>query len=174
MRSTTIIGVRRKGKVAIGCDGQVTTGETVMKHTARKIRKMHNDTILTGFAGSTADALTLFERFERKLDEFGGNLPRSVVELAKDWRQDRVLRRLEALLAILDKEHSYVVSGSGDIIEPDDGVVAIGSGGPYALAACRALIKHSDLAPRAIIEESIRIAASICIYTNNEIFIEEL
>jgi ATP-dependent HslUV protease subunit HslV len=174
MKSTTIIGVRHKGKVAIGCDGQVTTGETVMKHTARKIRKMHNDTILTGFAGSTADALTLFERFESKLDEFRGNLPRSVVELAKDWRQDRVLRRLEALLAILDKEHSYVVSGSGDIIEPDDGVVAIGSGGPYALAACRALIKHSDLTPRTIIEESIKIAASICIYTNSEIFIEEL
>jgi ATP-dependent HslUV protease subunit HslV len=174
MRSTTIIGVRRNDKVAIGCDGQVTTGETVMKHTARKIRKMHNDTILTGFAGSTADALTLFERFESKLEEFRGNLPRSVVELAKDWRQDRVLRRLEAMLAILDKEHSYVVSGSGDIIEPDDGVVAIGSGGPYALAACRALIKHSDLSPRAMIEESIRIAASICIYTNNEIFIEEL
>jgi ATP-dependent HslUV protease subunit HslV len=135
---------------------------------------MHNDTILTGFAGSTADALTLFERFESKLEEFRGNLPRSVVELAKDWRQDRVLRRLEAMLAILDKEHSYVVSGSGDIIEPDDGVVAIGSGGPYALAACRALIKHSDLSPRTMIEESIRIAASICIYTNNEIFIEEL
>lgn len=174
MRSTTIIGVRRNGKVAIGCDGQVTTGETVMKHTARKIRKMHNNAILTGFAGSTADALTLFERFESKLDEFRGNLPRSVVELAKDWRQDRVLRRLEALLAILDKEHSYVVSGSGDIIEPDDGVVAIGSGGPYALAACRALLKHTDLTPRSIIEESIKIAASICIYTNNEIFIEEL
>jgi ATP-dependent HslUV protease subunit HslV len=174
MKSTTIIGLRRDGKVVIGCDGQVTTGETVMKHTARKIRKMYKDTILTGFAGSTADALTLFERFERKLDEFGGNLPRSVVELAKDWRQDRVLRRLEALLAILDKEHSYVVSGSGDIIEPDDGVVAIGSGGPYALAACRAMVKHSDLTPRTIIEESIRIAASICIYTNAEIFIEEL
>jgi ATP-dependent HslUV protease subunit HslV len=174
MRATTIIGVRLNGKAAIGCDGQVTTGETVMKHTARKIRKMHGDTILTGFAGSTADALTLFERFERKLEEFSGNLPRSVVELAKDWRQDRVLRRLEALLAILNNEHSYVVSGSGDIIEPDDGVVAIGSGGPYALAACRALIKHSNLAPRTIIEESIRIAASICIYTNNEIYIEEL
>ena len=174
MRATTIIGLRCNGKAAIGCDGQVTTGETVMKHTARKIRKMYNDTILTGFAGSTADALTLFERFERKLEEFGGNLPRSVVELAKDWRQDRVLRRLEALLAILNKEHSYVVSGSGDIIEPDDGVVAIGSGGPYALAACRALVKHSDLAPRTVIEESIRIAASICIYTNNEIYIEEL
>ena len=174
MISTTIIGLRHAGKVAIGCDGQVTTGETVLKHTARKIRKMYNDKILTGFAGSTADALTLFERFESKLEEFRGNLPRSVVELAKDWRQDRVLRRLEALLAILDKDHSYVVSGSGDIIEPDDGVVAIGSGGSYALAACRALIKHSDLSARAIIEESIRIAAKICIYTNAEIYIEEL
>lgn len=174
MKATTIIGMRHGGKVAIGCDGQITTGETVMKHTARKIRKMYNDKILTGFAGSTADALTLFERFESKLEEFRGNLPRSVVELAKDWRQDRVLRRLEALLAILDKDHSYVVSGSGDIVEPDDGVVAIGSGGPYALAACRALIKHSDLSARAIIEESIRIAAKICIYTNAEIFIEEL
>ena len=174
MKSTTIIGIRHKGKVAIGCDGQVTTGETVMKHTARKIRKMHDDRILTGFAGSTADALTLFERFESKLEKYRGNLPRSVVELAKDWRQDRVLRRLEALLAILDQEHSYVVSGSGDIIEPDDGVVAIGSGGPYALAACRELIQHSNLAVRAIIEESIKIAASICIYTNTEIYIEEL
>jgi ATP-dependent HslUV protease subunit HslV len=135
---------------------------------------MHDDRILAGFAGSTADALTLFERFESKLEKYRGNLPRSVVELAKDWRQDRVLRRLEALLAILDQEHSYVVSGSGDIIEPDDGVVAIGSGGPYALAACRALIQHSNLATRAIIEESIRIAASICIYTNTEIYIEEL
>jgi ATP-dependent HslUV protease subunit HslV len=174
MKSTTIIGVRHNGKVVIGCDGQVTTGETVMKHTARKIRKMYDDKILAGFAGSTADALTLFERFESKLEKFRGNLPRSVVELAKDWRQDRVLRRLEALLAILDREHSYVVSGSGDIIEPDDGVVAIGSGGPYALAACRALIQHSNLAARAIIEESIKIAAGICIYTNTEIFIEEL
>ena len=174
MRSTTIIGVRHNGKVVIGCDGQVTTGETVMKHTARKIRKMYNDKILAGFAGSTADALTLFERFESKLEKFRGNLPRSVVELAKDWRQDRVLRRLEALLAILDREHSYVVSGSGDIIEPDDGVVAIGSGGPYALAACRALIQHSNLDARSIVEASIKIAAGICIYTNTEIYIEVL
>jgi ATP-dependent HslUV protease subunit HslV len=174
MRSTTIIGIRHKGKVAIGCDGQVTTGETVIKHTARKIRKMYDDKILVGFAGSTADALTLFERFESKLEEFRGNLPRSVVELAKDWRQDRVLRRLEAMLAILDREHSYVVSGSGDIVEPDDGVLAIGSGGPYALAACRALLKYSDLSAREIVEESIRIAAGICIYTNSEIYIEEL
>ena len=142
MTSTTIIGVRHKGGIVIGCDGQVTTGETVMKQTARKIRKIYNDRILTGFAGSTADALTLFERFESKLEEFRGNLPRSVVELAKDWRQDKVLRRLEALLAILDAEHAYVVSGSGDVIEPDDHIVAIGSGGPYALAACRGLIKY--------------------------------
>jgi ATP-dependent HslUV protease subunit HslV len=174
MNATTIIGIRLKGKVAIGCDGQVTTGETVMKRTARKIRKMYDDKILAGFAGSTADALTLFERFESKLDEFTGNLPRSVVELAKDWRQDKVLRRLEALLAILDKEHSYVVSGSGDIIEPDDGIVAIGSGGPYALAACRGLVKHSNLSAREIVEESIKIAAEICIYTNTEIFTDEL
>lgn len=174
MHGTTIIGVRFKGQVAIGCDGQVTTGETVMKHHAKKIRKMYNDKILIGFAGATADALTLFERFEAKLEEFRGNLPRSVVELAKDWRQDKILRRLEAFLAILDKEHAYVVSGAGDIVEPDDGIVAIGSGSPYALAACRALIKYSNLSAREIVEESIRIAAGICIYTNTEISIEEL
>jgi len=174
MKGTTIIGLKHNGKVAIGCDGQVTTGEVVMKHTARKIRKMYKDKILTGFAGSTADALTLFERFESKLEEFRGNLPRSVVELAKDWRQDKVLRRLEALLAILDKDHAYVVSGSGDIIEPDHGIVSIGSGGPYALAACQALVKYSNLSAKKIVEESIGIAASICIYTNNEILIEEL
>jgi ATP-dependent HslUV protease subunit HslV len=160
--------------VAIGSDGQVTTGEVVMKHTARKIRKMYNNKILTGFAGSTADALTLFERFEAKLEEFRGNLPRSIIELAKDWRQDKVLRRLEAMLAILDKDHAYVVSGSGDIIEPDDGIVAIGSGAPYALATSRALVKYSNLSAKEIVEESIKIAADICIYTNAEIFIEEL
>jgi len=174
MKSTTIIGLKHKGRVVIGCDGQVTTGESIMKRTARKIRKMYNNKILTGFAGSTADALTLFERFEAKLEEFRGNLPRSIVELAKDWRQDKVLRRLEALLAILDKDYAYIVSGAGDIIEPDDGIVAIGSGGPYALAACRALIKYSNLSSREIVEESIKIAANICIYTNAEIFIEEL
>jgi ATP-dependent HslUV protease subunit HslV len=174
MKSTTILGLKHKGMVAIGCDGQVTTGETIMKHTARKIRRMYNNKILTGFAGSTADALTLFERFETKLEEFRGNLPRSVVELAKEWRQDKVLRRLEALLAILDKDHAYLISGSGDIIEPDDGIVAIGSGGPYALAACRALVKYSNLSVREIVEESIRIAAGVCIYTNTEIFTEEL
>ncbi len=174
MYATTIIGLRRNNKVAIGCDGQVTTGETVMKHRARKIRKMFNDKILVGFAGATADALTLFERFEAKLEEFRGNVPRSVIELAKDWRQDKILRRLEAFLAILDKEHSYIVSGAGDVIEPDDGIVAIGSGAPYALAAARALIKYTNLSPREIVEESINIAAKICIYTNSEISIEEL
>lgn len=174
MRGTTIIGLKHKGKVAIGCDGQVTAGDAIMKHTARKIRKMYNNKILAGFAGSTADALTLFERFEAKLDEYGGNLPRSVVELAKDWRQDKVLRRLEAMLAILDTNHAYIVSGSGDIIEPDDGIVAIGSGGSYALAACRAMIVHARISAKEIVEESIKIAAAICIYTNKEIFIEEL
>ena len=174
MYATTIIGLRRNNKVAIGCDGQVTTGETVMKHRAKKIRKMFNDKILVGFAGATADAMTLFERFEAKLEEFRGNLPRSVIELAKDWRQDKILRRLEAFLAILDKEHSYIVSGAGDVIEPDDGIVAIGSGAPYALAAARALIKYTTLSPREIVEESINIAAKICIYTNSEISIEEL
>ena len=174
MKSTTIIGLRHKGKVAIGCDGQVTTGEVVMKHTARKIRRMYDGKILAGFAGSTADALTLFERFEAKLEEYRGNLPRSVVELAKDWRLDKILRRLEAMLAILDKDHIFVVSGSGDVVEPDDGIVAIGSGGAYALSACRALIKYSNLSAKEIAEESIKIAAGICIYTNDEIFVEEL
>lgn len=174
MKSTTIIGLKHNGTVAMGCDGQVTTGDVVMKHTARKIRKMYNGKILTGFAGSTADALSLFERFESKLEEFRGNLPRSVVELAKDWRQDKVLRRLEALLAILDNDHAYIVSGSGDIIEPDDGIVAIGSGSAYALAACRALQKHAQLSASEIVEEAIRIAAGICIYTNTEIYSESL
>ncbi|MGQ9464977.1 MAG: ATP-dependent protease subunit HslV [bacterium] len=174
MQSTTVLGIRRNGKVAIGCDGQVTTGETIMKQRARKIRKMYNDKILVGFAGATADALTLFERFETKLEEFRGNLPRSVVELAKDWRQDKILRRLEAFLAILDKEHSYIISGAGDVIEPDDGIVAIGSGAPYALAAARALFKYTQLPAKEIVAESIRIAAQICIYTNTEISTEEL
>lgn len=174
MKATTIIGLRHRDMVAMGCDGQVTTGETIMKHTAKKVRKMYNNKILVGFAGATADALTLFERFEAKLEEFRGNLPKSVIGLAKDWRQDKVLRRLEALLAILDKDHAYIVSGSGDIIEPDDGILAIGSGGPYALAACRALIKYSNLSTREIVEEAIKIAADICVYTNNEIFIEVL
>lgn len=174
MYSTTILGLRRNGRVAIGCDGQVSAGETIMKHKARKIRKIYNNKILVGFAGATADALTLFERFESKLEGYQGNVPRSVIELAKDWRQDKILRRLEAFLAILDTEHSYIVSGIGDVIEPDDGIVAIGSGSAYALAACRALVKYTDLSAKEIVEESIRITSQICIYTNTEIFIEEL
>jgi len=174
IQGTTIFGLRHRDRVALGCDGQVTLGETIIKRTARKIRKMYNDRILTGFAGATADALTLFERFETKLEEFRGNLPRSVVELAKEWRQDKVLRRLEALLAILDRDHAYIVSGAGEIIEPDDDIVAIGSGSPYALAAGRALCRHTDLPAPAIVEQAIRIAGEICIYTNTEIVVEEL
>lgn len=174
MIGTTILGLRHHGQVAIGCDGQVTTNNVVLKHTARKIRKMYNNQILAGFAGSTADALTLFERFEAKLEAFSGNISRSVIELTKDWRQDKVLRRLEAMLVILNQEHVYIVSGSGDIVEPDDDIVAIGSGGPYALAACRAFMKCSDFSARQIVEESIKIASGICIYTNCEIFVEVL
>jgi len=173
-RSTTIIGLKKGNKCAMASDGQVTLGETIVKETAKKIRKVYNDKILVGFAGSTADAFTLFERFENKLQEFHGNLPRAVVELAKDWRQDRVLRRLEALIAILNQEHSYIVSGSGDVIEPDDGIVAIGSGGPFALAAARAMVKYTDLEPKIIVSESIKIAAAINIHTNQQINIETL
>ncbi len=174
MRATTILGIRHNDKIVVGGDGQVTFGETIMKHTGKKIRKIYNEKVLVGFAGSTADAFTLFERFEAKLEEFRGSLARSVVALAKDWRSDRVLRRLEALLVVLDKEHSYVVSGAGDVIEPDDGIVAIGSGGPIALAVARSLIKHSKLSAREIVEEALKIVASICIYTNNQIYVEEL
>ncbi len=172
--STTIIGLKKEGKCAMGSDGQVTLGDTIVKETAKKVRKVFNDKILVGFAGSAADAFTLFERFENKLQEFHGNLPRAVAELAKDWRQDKVLRRLEALLAILDKEHSYIVSGSDDVIEPDDGIVAIGSGGPFALASARALVKYTDLEPKIIVSESIKIAAGINIHTNQEIYIETI
>lgn len=172
--STTIIGLKKDTKCAMGSDGQVTLGDTIVKETAKKVRKVYNNQILVGFAGSAADAFTLFERFENKLQEFHGNLPRAVVELAKDWRQDKVLRRLEALLAILDKEHSYIVSGSGDVIEPDDGIVAIGSGGPFALASARALVKYTDLEPKTIVSESIKIAAGINIHTNQQIVIETL
>ncbi len=171
---TTILSVRRDGRVAIAGDGQVTMGTTVMKHNANKIRKLHHDTILSGFAGATADAFTLFERFEAKLEEYRGNLTRAAVELAKDWRTDRMLRRLEALLAVADREHSFILSGTGDVIEPEDGIVAIGSGGPYALAASRALLLHSEMDARRIVEEAMKVAADICIYTNREIVIEEL
>src|SRR5712692_2986499 len=174
IRSTTILCVRRDGHVAMGSDGQVTLGTTVMKHNAKKLRRMYNDTVLAGFAGATADAFTLFEKFEGKLEEYRGNLARAAVELAKDWRMDRALRRLEALLAIADKEHSLIVSGTGDVIEPDDGILAIGSGGPFALAAARALLRFSTLDARAVVEESMKIAGGIDIYTNLEITVEEL
>jgi len=174
MRGTTIICVRHKGKVALGGDGQVTMGTTVVKHGARKIRRLYQEKVIAGFSGATADAFTLFEKFEGKLEQYHGNITRAAVELAKDWRTDRILRRLEALLIVADQEHTFLISGTGDVIEPDDEVTAIGSGGPYALAAARSLIRHSDLDARTIVEESMRIAADICIYTNNQIMIEEL
>ena len=172
--ATTVLCVRHRGQVAIGGDGQVTIGNTVVKAGARKVRKLHHDSVLAGFAGAAADAFTLFGRFEGKLDEHRGNLPRAAVELAKDWRTDRVLRRLEALLGVADREHSLIVSGTGDVIEPDDGLIGIGSGGPFALAAARALIGHSDLDAKAIATESMRVAAAICIYTNDQISVEVL
>lgn len=174
IKSTTIIGLRHNGKVAIGADGQVSLEETIVKQNANKLRKLYNDKILAGFAGASADAFTLFERFEAKIEEFRGNLPRAAVELAKDWRMDKYLRRLEALLAVLDNDHALVISGNGDVIEPDDGIVAIGSGGAYALAAARALKSHSDLDAVAMVRKSIEIASSICVYTNDKIIIEEL
>ncbi len=173
-RSTTILGIRHKGKAAMAGDGQVTFGDTILKTSARKIRKMYDNTILVGFAGAAADALTLFDKFDAKLEQYKGNLPRAVVELAKEWRTDRYLRRLEAQLAVMDKDHSFLVSGTGDVIEPDDSILALGSGGPYALAAARALIKHTKLSAREIVQEAMQIAGSICIYTNTNIIIEEL
>jgi ATP-dependent HslUV protease subunit HslV len=174
MKSTTILSVRHKGKVVMAGDGQVTLEQTIMKHTARKVRKIYQDRVLAGFAGATADAFTLFAKFEEKLEQYNGNLVRAAVELAKEWRTDRVLRRLEALLIVADSEHSLIISGNGDVIEPDDGVTAIGSGGPYAHAAAKALTQYSNLDARAIAEEAMKIAASICIYTNDRIIIEEL
>jgi ATP-dependent HslUV protease subunit HslV len=174
IRSTTILCVRHRGMVAIGADGQVTMGTTVMKQQAKKLRRLYQDRVMAGFAGSTADAITLFEKFEAKLDEFRGNLTRSAVELAKEWRMDRVLRRLEALMIVTDLEHSLILSGTGDVIEPEDGVAAIGSGGPYALAAARGLMAHSPLSAREIVAEAMRIAAGIDIYTNTEVVIDEL
>ena len=172
--ATTILSVRHKGRVVMAGDGQVTLEHTIMKHTAKKVRKIYHDQILAGFSGATADAFTLFEKFEEKLEEYSGNLLRAAVELAKDWRTDRVLRRLEALLIVSDSEHSLILSGNGDVIEPDDGVTAIGSGGPYAPAAAKALTQFSNLDARAIAEEAMKIAASICIYTNDQILVEEL
>ncbi|MHB8928502.1 MAG: ATP-dependent protease subunit HslV [Bacillota bacterium] len=171
---TTIVAARRGGHAAIAGDGQVTLERTVLKHRAKKVRRIYNGKILAGFAGSVADALTLFERFEGKLEELQGNLPRAAVEVAKEWRTDRALRRLEALLVVADRDHLLVVSGSGEVIEPDDDIAAIGSGGPYALAAARALAGHTDLAARELVREALNIAASICIYTNQEITVEEL
>lgn len=168
-KATTILGLIKDGKTALGGDGQVTLGNTVMKNTAMKIRKMHNDTILAGFAGSSADAFTLFERFEEKLEEFDGKTEKAAVALAKDWRSDKYLRRLEAMLAVADKESTLIISGTGDVLKPDDGIVAIGSGGSYALAAARALIEHSSLSAEEIVEKSLKIAGSICIYTNQNV-----
>jgi len=165
--------VRRDGQVALGGDGQVTVGQTVMKSNAQKVRALHGGKLLAGFAGAAADAFTLFEKFEEKLERYPGNLPRAAVELAKDWRSDRVLRRLEALLAVTDRDHSFVISGTGDIIEPDDGILAIGSGGSYALAAARALVQNTDLEPRDIVKRGLEIAAEICVYTNAHITVLE-
>lgn len=169
IHATTILGVRAGGRAALGGDGQVTVGQTVLKASARKVRALRNDTVLAGFAGTAADGFTLFERFERKVEEHGGKLPRAAVELAKDWRSDRVLRRLDALLVVLDTEYGFILSGNGDVIEPDDGILAIGSGGPYALAAARALRGATEFAPDEIVRRSLAIAADICIYTNAQI-----
>ncbi|MDV6237024.1 ATP-dependent protease subunit HslV [Leptospira ellisii] len=174
IRSTTILCVRKDGKVAIGGDGQVSMGNTVMKNSAKKIRRLYDGKILSGFAGSAADAFTLFELFEKKVQEFGGSLSRSAVELARDWRTNRMLRQLEALLIVADKEDSFLISGTGDVISPDEGVIAIGSGGNYALAAARALYDHTELNAKQIVESSMKIAADICIYTNDHITIEEI
>jgi ATP-dependent HslUV protease subunit HslV len=173
MRAPTILAVRRDGKVAIGGDGQVTVGETVMKSHAQKVRLIRGGKIVAGFAGAAADAMTLFEKFEEKLERYPGNMPRAAVELAKDWRSDRVLRRLEALLIVADKEHGFIVSGTGELIEPDDGILAIGSGGSYALSAARALVDNTQLDASEIVKRAMKIAGDICIYTNTNITILE-
>jgi len=172
--ATTIVSVRRGERVVIGGDGQVTLGNTIMKANARKVRRLGNGEVLAGFAGATADAFTLFELFEQKLDKHGGNLTRAAVELAKDWRTERRLGRLEALLAVADKTSSLIISGNGDVLEPENGLIAIGSGGPYALAAAKALLEHTSMEPRAIVENALKTAGDICIYTNHNTTIEEL
>jgi ATP-dependent HslUV protease subunit HslV len=172
--ATTVVSVRHQGRVAMAGDGQVSLGATIMKHTARKVRRVYHDRVLAGFAGTAADAFTLFERFEGRLEQHRGNLRRAAVELAKEWRSDRVLRRLEALLAVADADASFIVSGTGEVLEPDDGLIGIGSGGPFALAAARALVAHSDLDAKAIAAEALRIAAGICVYTNDQVTVEEL
>ena len=174
IHATTVVSVRHRGRVAMAGDGQVSLGPTILKHTARKVRRVHHDRVLAGFAGTAADAFTLFERFEARLEEHRGNLRRAAVELAKEWRSDRVLRRLEALLAVADPDASFLVSGTGEVIEPDDGIIGIGSGGPYALAAARALVAHSTLDAKAIAVEAMRVAAGICVYTNDQVTVEEL
>ncbi len=174
LHGTTILALRHRGKLVVAGDGQVTLNQTVVKATAHKVRRMADGKVLAGFAGSAADGMTLFDRFEAKLKEFNGNLTRAAVELAKDWRTDKILRRLEALMIVADSERSFILSGNGDVIEPENGIAAIGSGGPYAQAAARALADHTDMAARRIVEEAMKIAAGICIYTNSEITIEEL
>ncbi len=174
LRSTTILALQHKGASAMGGDGQVSFGESVLKHRARKIRRLYHDTVLAGFAGAAADAFTLFEKFEQRLDQYDGNLSRAAVELAKEWRSDRFLRRLEAQLIVMDQQGMFLISGTGDVIEPDESVLAIGSGGGYAQAAAIALMKHSDLDARSIVEEALRIAADICIYTNSNLTIEQI
>ena len=173
-RGTTVLCVRKNGKVAMAGDGQVTLGNTVLKHNAKKIRTMYNNKVLAGFAGATADAFTLFEKFEEKIETYRGNIRRASVELAKDWRTDKILRRLEALLIVADKDHSFILSGNGDVIEPEDGIASIGSGGPFAQAAAKALSEHTELDPKKIVEEAMKITSRICIYTNDTINIEEL
>jgi ATP-dependent HslUV protease subunit HslV len=174
IRSTTVICVRHKGGIAIAADGQVTQGQTILKQTAKKIRRLYKGQVLAGFAGATSDAFALFARFEGRLEEYKGNLSRAAIELAKDWRLDKALRQLQALMVVADKESGFLISGTGDVIEPDDGILAIGSGGPYALAAARALITHTDLSAREIAEEALKISSGICVYTNSEITVEEL
>ncbi|KGO34085.1 MAG: ATP-dependent protease subunit HslV [Desulfoprunum sp.] len=174
IRSTTILAVRHKGQVAIAGDGQVSLGNTVMKHQARKVRRLYHDKVITGFAGATADAFTLFDKLEQKLEQYNGNLMRASVELAKDWRTDKMLRRLEAMLIAVDRDHSLLLTGTGDVIEPDRGVLAIGSGGPYAQAAALALVDHSDLDAEAICRVAMDIAASICVFTNHSIVVETI
>jgi ATP-dependent HslUV protease subunit HslV len=174
LRSTTVLAVMKDGKNVMAADGQVTLGDTIMKHKASKIRRMYNDSVLVGFAGAAADAFNLFERLEGKLEAYNGNLVRAAVELAKDWRTDKILRKLEALLLVMDSEHILIISGTGDVIEPDQSVAAIGSGGPYAVSAAQALVAHSSLDPADIAAESMKIAASICLYTNDQITVCEL
>jgi ATP-dependent HslUV protease subunit HslV len=172
LHATTVLAVRHRDQVVMASDGQVTLGQTVLKHRAKKVRRLYHDRVLAGFAGAAADGFSLFARFEAKLDEHRGNLERAAVELARDWRVDRVLRRLEAMMVVADAKGTYVLSGTGDLIEPDDGIVGIGSGGPYAMAAARALARHSALDARAMVEQAMIIASEICVYTNNELTIE--